>query len=126
MDWMEPGEELLKLTIRGALPDSTSAEKEAVGVTVGVGVSVGGGTGVGIGVADCVGTLAVVSGGVAAVVGVGPLADVGVGGTATAVVGRVAGVGASPPQAIAGTIKTTSTPGRLQTFFTLSTVGVGE
>ena len=49
-----PSDILLKLTVNGALPDSTSTENEAEGGT-GVGVSVGVGVGVAVGVGVLVG-----------------------------------------------------------------------
>ena len=111
------GQVFLNSTIRGALPDSTSTENEAEGGD-GVGVGVGGGVAVGVGVGTGVGV------GVAA--GVKTLAVVGVGVNVAVAAGRVVGVGGGPPQAIARTIKTVSTPERLQVLSTLSPVSVGE
>ena len=93
----------LNSTIKGAPPDSTSTENEAEG-----------GTGVGVGA------------GVVAPAAVGPLGVVGAGATVAAAARAVVGAGSCPPQAIARTIITVSTPERLQAIFTLSPLSVGE
>ena len=119
----DPWEVFLNSTITGALPDSTSTENEAEGGT-GVGVGVGGGVGVAVGVGVDVGVGTGV--GVGVVAGVRTLAVVGTGVTAAVAAGRGVGVGVGPPQATARTIKTVSTPERLQALFTLSPVSVGK